>query len=108
MEPRRVMRWLVLLIGIVWMAAHVVAPRHLAVAVDEERAVNESVADYRERVADAYRGQISALEADEADVVVGGPPQWLTLLAVIALAVYTVDWFRHPPAAPNRRFRRRD
>ena len=99
---------MVLLIGIVWMAAHVVAPRHLAVAVDEERAVNESVADYRERVADAYRGQLSALEAENADVVVGGPPQWLTLLAVIALAVYTVDWFRHAPNTPNRRFRQHE
>ena len=108
MEPRRVMRWLVLFIGIVWMAAHVVAPRHFAVAVDEERAVNESVADYRERVAEAYRGQLSALEAENADVVVGGPPQWLTLLAVIALAVYTVDWFRHAPDTPNRRFRQHE
>ena len=108
MEPRRVMRWMVLLIGIVWMAAHVVAPRHFAVAVDEERAVNESVADYRERVAEAYRGQLSALEAENADVVVGGPPQWLTLLAVIALAVYTVDWFRHAPDTPNRRFRQHE
>ena len=108
MKPRSVLRWTVLLIGLVWMAAQIVAPRHIAVGVAEERAVNESVSDYRERLADSYRGQISALEAEDAEIVVGGPPQWLTLLAVIALMVFTIDWFRHAPNTPNRRFPPRD
>lgn len=108
MKPRRLLRRTVLLIGLVWLAANVVAPRHIAVSLDEERGINESVSAYRERLTDTYNAQLRALEAENADLVVGGPPAWLTVLAATGLIAYAVDWLARAPAAPNRRSRPTD
>ena len=52
------MRWMVLLIGIVWMAAHVVAPRHLA-------AINQIQATHRVKRRHTGAGEIDVIGAEE-------------------------------------------